>query len=331
MMKVAVIGAGNWGRNLVRNFHQLEALQAICDISPQRLAALSLSYHAIPTFHRIEELLDQRDLGAVAIATPAATHYRLAKQVLQAGKDVFVEKPMALRYDEGKELVDIAKRNARVLMVGHLLEYHPAIRKLQSLICRGDLGELCYIYSNRLNLGRIRKEENSLWSFAPHDIAVILGFVQQMPLTVTATGRAFIRPGIADVTLMTMKFQHGLIAHIFVSWLHPYKEQRVVVIGSRRMAAFNDLEPLEKLTLYEGQFGWNDSATPAAVTTCVRVEPAEPLHVECHHFIECLKTRHEPLTGGTHGLRVLQVLEAAQRSLESNGTPISIESAGAFT
>jgi len=326
-MRVAVVGVGRWGGNLVRNFYQLEALQAICDVSEPRLQQLSNTYREICTVQHIDDVLSDKRIEAVAIATPANTHFELTKQALAAGKDVFVEKPLSLHYQEGKELVRLAEQARRILMVGHLLEFHPAIRELKCLSQRGVLGELNYIYSNRLNLGRVRKEENSLWSFAPHDIAVILSLVGQLPFAVAATGGAFLQPGVADVTLMTMRFPCGVCAHVFVSWLHPYKEQRLVVIGSKRMAAFNDLEPVDKLMIYDEHFDWVDGEPVAAPKAgiSVPVKNEEPLRAECQHFLECLASRREPLTSGTSGLRVLCVLEAAQESLQMNGVPVSIE------
>jgi UDP-2-acetamido-3-amino-2,3-dideoxy-glucuronate N-acetyltransferase len=331
-MRVAVIGAGRWGENLVRNFYQLEVLHAICDVSEVRLREVSNSYPGICTVQHIEEVLSDKRIDAVAIATPANTHFELAKQALGAGKDVFVEKPLSLHYQEGKELVLLAEQTRRILMVGHLLEFHPAIQELKSLTQRGVLGKLNYLYSNRLNLGRVRKDENSLWSFAPHDIAVILSLVEQLPFEVAATGGAFLQPGVADVTLMTMRFPSGVRSHIFVSWLHPYKEQRLVVIGSEQMAAFNDLEPVDKLMLYDEHFDWVDGdpvSSPKAGTS-VPLENAEPLRVECRQFLDCLASRREPLTSGASALRVLRVLEAAQHSLQMNGVPVSIEVATAL-
>jgi UDP-2-acetamido-3-amino-2,3-dideoxy-glucuronate N-acetyltransferase len=326
-MSVAVLGAGRWGENLVRNFYQLEALGAICDVSELRLQQLSSTYPGIRLVQHIEEVLSDKNVAAVAIATPANTHFELAKQALQAGKDVFVEKPLSLHYRQGQELVQLADRTRRILMVGHLLEYHPAIRKLKSLFRGGVLGELNYIYSNRLNLGRVRKEENALWSFAPHDTAVILSLMGQLPSAVSATGGAFLQTGIADVTLMTMGFPSGASAHIFVSWLHPYKEQRLVVIGSKQMAAFNDLEPVDKLMLYDGSFAWEDGDPVLSPRSRVPIPVVneEPLRLECRHFLDCLASRREPLTSGASALPVLRVLEAAQHSLEMKGVPVAIE------
>jgi UDP-2-acetamido-3-amino-2,3-dideoxy-glucuronate N-acetyltransferase len=326
-MRVAVIGAGRWGENLVRNFYQLQALHTICDLSQPQLQQLVGTHPGISTVLDSEAVLSDKRINAVAIATPAGTHFELTKQALEAGKDVFVEKPLSLRYQEGQELVRLAEEKQRILMVGHLLEYHPAVRELKILIQRGALGNINYIYSNRLNLGRVRKEENSLWSFAPHDIAVILSLVGQLPFEIAATGGAFLQSGVADLTLMTMRFPSGVRSHIFVSWLHPYKEQRLVVIGSEQMAAFNDLEVANKLMLYHERFDWinGEAVSSPHAGIPVSVASEEPLQVECRHFLDCLATRREPLTSGASALRVLRVLEVAQQSRQMDGVPVSIE------
>lgn len=243
-----------------------------------------------------------------------------------AGKDVFVEKPLALRYPDGERLVYLAKKMDKVLMVGHLLEFHPAILKLKQLIESGELGKIFYIYSNRLNLGRVRREENILWSFAPHDIAVILRLIGDSPLEVVATGGAYLQPNIADVTVTNLHFDNGVRAHIFVSWLHPYKEHRLVIIGSKKMAVFNDAVEHDKLLLYDQGIEWvNGELTPrTGPGTTVEFEPGEPLRAECKHFIDCIQHRSRPRTDGPSALRVLNVLQACQRSLQTNGSVVSL-------
>lgn len=326
-MKVAVIGGGYWGVNLIRIFHQLGVLGRICDFNPTRLGQLTVEYPDVPTEPSYETVVADSSLDAVVIATPAETHYALAKQALKAGKDVFVEKPMTLRADEAMELTELADLHKRILMVGHLLEYHPAVTRLQELIEEGYLGRIEYIYSNRLNLGKVRREENALWSFAPHDISVILLLLKELPIQVTATGGTYLQPNIADVTVSTMLFSRGARAHLFVSWLHPYKEQRLVVIGERRMAVFDDVRKTDKLQVYDkrielvnGQF-----VTERPTPQTVELSADEPLYLECQHFIACLETRRQPKTDGTDAWRVLKVMEASQRSLSMNGEPVQLD------
>lgn len=326
-MKLAVVGAGYWGENLVRVFHQLGVLYRICDFSPGRLQQLAEKYADIKMDNSFEGILDDPSVDAVVIATPAESHYDLARKSLLAGKDVYVEKPLTLRCEEAEMLIVLAEQQSRVLMVGHLLEFHPAIICLQQMIERGELGRLEYIYSNRLNLGKVRREENALWSFAPHDISVILLLMKQLPIQVTATGGTYLQPNVADVTVSTMLFDRGVRAHLFVSWLHPYKEQRLVVVGERRMAVFDDVRKTEKLQLYDkkidlvnGQFVVEK---PTAQTVAFAAD--EPLLLECRHFLQCIETRQNPKTDGHDGWRVLKVLEASQRSLSMNGQPVELQ------
>jgi UDP-2-acetamido-3-amino-2,3-dideoxy-glucuronate N-acetyltransferase len=251
------------------------------------------------------------------IATPAASHGELVQRAVLAGKDVFVEKPLCLCVDEGKKLVALASESHRILMVGHLLWYHAAVLKLKELIDGGQLGRVEYIYSNRLNLGKIRREENILWSFAPHDISVILGLVGEMPESVQAQGGNYLHEKIADVTLSLLSFPSGIKAHIFVSWLHPYKEQKLIVVGDRQMAVFDDVEQENKLVLYPHTINWKNHLPVPNRAEARRVEcnSTEPLKAECAHFLECIKTRQSPLTNGEEGLRVLRVLQQCQDAL----------------
>jgi UDP-2-acetamido-3-amino-2,3-dideoxy-glucuronate N-acetyltransferase len=326
-MKVAVIGAGYWGVNLVRVFHQLRVLGRICDFDLAGLQKLALEYPDVRVEASYADVLGDPSIKAVVIATPAETHFELAKQALLAGKDAFVEKPMTLHASEAEELTQLAERYGRILMVGHLLEFHPAITRLQELIEHGQLGRIEYIYSNRLNLGKVRREENALWSFAPHDISVILLLLKQLPIQVTATGGTYLQPNIADVTVSTMLFARGTRAHIFVSWLHPYKEQKLVVVGEKRMAVFDDVRRTEKLQLYDKRIDLVDGQFVAERPTPQVAEfPAgEPLMVECRHFVECVETRRQPKTNGHDAWRVLKVMEACQRSLSMNGEPVQLD------
>ena len=326
-MKVAVIGAGYWGVNLVRVFHQLGVLERICDFDPARIQKLALEYPNVRVEAGYSDVLTDSSVNAVVIATPAETHYELAQQALLAGKDVFVEKPMTLRVGETEELTHLAERQRRILMVGHLLEFHPAITRLQEMIGEGKLGRIEYIYSNRLNLGKIRREENALWSFAPHDISVILLLLKQLPIQVTATGGAYLQPNIADVTISTMLFGRGTRAHLFVSWLHPYKEQKLIVVGEKRMAVFDDVRKTEKLQLFDKRIDLVDGQFVAERPMAQTIEfpSSEPLMLECQHFLDCVATRRAPKTDGNDAWRVLKVMEASQRSLSMNGEPVQLE------
>jgi len=328
MIDIAIVGSGYWGKNLVRNFHDLDALSAICDKDSSVLDNFKEKYEGISTTENLDYLLDESvfKIDAVAIATPAATHYNLAKKCLLAGKHVFVEKPLALTGQEGQDLIEIAEKNHLILMVGHILQYHRAVIKLKELITTGELGKIQYLYSNRLNIGKIRAEENILWSFAPHDISVILMLLGELPETVYATGGAYLQQKIPDTTLTTLDFPSGVKAHIFVSWLHPFKEQKLVVVGDKKMAVFDDISD-EKLMLYPHRIEWLNRIPIAARAEAevVKVEMDEPLKAECRHFIHCVINGQQPITDGREGLRVLQVLQASQRSLNENGRRITFD------
>ncbi|MGQ0811346.1 MAG: Gfo/Idh/MocA family oxidoreductase [Nitrospiraceae bacterium] len=315
---VAVVGAGYWGKNLVRNFYDLGALDAVCEASKEVLEALRKQHQGCRYMSSYEELLQETSITAVAIASPAETHASLVRKALLAGKDVFVEKPLCLSVNDGAELVALARERERVLMVGHLLWYHPAVLKLKELVANGELGRIQYIYSNRLNLGKIRREENILWSFAPHDISVILGLLDQMPDEIYCQGGNYLHQQVADATVSLLSFPSGVKAHVFVSWLHPFKEQKLIVVGDRAMAVFDDVERKDKLLLYPHSIHWRNHMPVAsrAEAQPVPIEAIEPLRAECEHFLECLRTRRQPRTDGEEGLRVLTVLQACQQTLE---------------
>ena len=323
--KIAVIGSGQWGKNLVRNFYELGALTCVCDGRQEALNEVEGKYH-VRTTRSLEKVLDDQAIQAVVISVPAAQHYDICKQSLLAGKDVFVEKPLALTAAEGRNLVELASEQRRILMVGHILQYHPAILELQKLIQQGELGKIQYIYSSRLNLGKLRTEENILWSFAPHDISAILYLLQEPPTRVSSNGGAYLNSHIYDMTLSTCDFKSGVKAHIFVSWLHPFKEQRFAVVGDKKMAVFDDMESERKLVLYSHRIDWVERVPIARKDggQAVPIPKDEPLRRECEHFIECLRTRHTPRTDGQGAVRVLEVLEACERSLRNGGHPIEI-------
>jgi UDP-2-acetamido-3-amino-2,3-dideoxy-glucuronate N-acetyltransferase len=327
MARIAVVGAGYWGKNLLRNFNQLGALQAICESNPQN--SNLAPYFGIKTYDDYGALLEDYEIDAVAICTPAVMHYEMSKMALESGKHVYVEKPLCLSEKEGMELNALAKTNGLVLMVGHLLQYHPAFLKMKELIDKGELGKIQYIYSNRLNLGKIRREENILWSFAPHDISMILSLAGEMPNRVSTTGGKYLNAEIADVTLSSLSFSNGINAHIFVSWLHPYKEQKLIVVGEKGMTVFDDVANTpDKLLVFPHKIDWKEGNIPVPVKeSAVRVafEAREPLQEECKHFAACVDEKRTPRTDGEEGLRVLRVLNAFQRSLESNGKVIRLD------
>ena len=314
--KVAVVGVGYWGKNLVRNFHDLGALGALCDASESVETNFRRQYSGVKFYRDFHAVLADPSIMAIALATPAVSHHEMAKAALEAGKDVLVEKPLAIDVKHGEELVKLAEAKGRVLMVGHILRYHPAILKLQQLIKDGTLGKINYLYSNRLNIGKIRTEENILWSFAPHDISVILSLLNEMPARVSCQGSAYLNHDVCDVTLSHFHFPSGVQAHIFVSWLHPVKEQRLVVVGSDKMAVFDDTAE-HKLVLYPHKVEWKNRV-PTAVKAegePVELENREPLRAECQHFLDCVASRTSPVSNGAEGLRVLRILDACQRSL----------------
>jgi UDP-2-acetamido-3-amino-2,3-dideoxy-glucuronate N-acetyltransferase len=314
--QVAVVGIGYWGKNLVRNFHDLGALAALCDADEAVEAKYKGQYAGVKFYREFRALLADPAITTVALATPAATHYDMTKAALEAGKDVLVEKPLAIDVKHGEELVRIADAQGRILMVGHILRYHPAILKLQQLIHHGMLGKINYLYSNRLNIGKIRTEENILWSFAPHDISVMLSLLNEMPTSVSCQGGAWLNHNVADVTLSHFDFPSGVQAHIFVSWLHPVKEQRLVVVGSEKMAVFDDTAE-HKLVLYPHRVEWRNRIPTAvkAEAEIVELEAREPLRAECQQFLDCVASRISPVSDGAEGLRVLRVLDACQRAL----------------
>jgi UDP-2-acetamido-3-amino-2,3-dideoxy-glucuronate N-acetyltransferase len=268
-----------------------------------------------------EDVFGNPAIKAVVIATPAATHFSVVKDALLSGKDVFVEKPLSLTVSQGKELVELAKEQNMILMVGHILQYHPAVLKLAEMIHKGELGQIRYVYSNRLNIGKLRTEENILWSFAPHDISVILMLLDEEPTAICAFGGDYVNFGINDVTLTMLEFKNGVKAHVFVSWLHPYKEQKLIVVGSKAMVVFDDLSK-DKLLLYPHTIEWKNGKVPVAQRADfqnIPVAQGEPLRLELEHFLECVYTRKTPKTDGVEGLRVLRVLEEAERNVTIMG------------
>ncbi len=321
---LALAGAGYWGKNLARNFHAIGALHTLCDPKEALLANYREPYPNVQLVTDYDQLLQNGQIKQVALASPAFKHFEMAKQALLAGKDCYVEKPLCMAVEEGEELVRIAEERGLILMVGHLLHYHPCVRKLQEIVRSGDLGHIHYLSSHRLDLGILRVEENALWNFAPHDISVILSLCgDRLPVQVRCVGDACITQGVADMSVTTLRFEDRTSAHIYVSWLNPYKEQKLVVVGSKGLALFDDTRPWgEKLMLCPRHVKWTQEEFPVVDNRqmiAVEVTQAEPLREECLHFIQCCQERTPPQTDGKEGVRVLRVLEAAQKSMELEG------------
>ncbi|HZO77254.1 MAG TPA: Gfo/Idh/MocA family oxidoreductase [Solirubrobacteraceae bacterium] len=325
-VRVGVAGLGYWGPNLARIFAALPGCELTwcCDPSAQARDQAAFSVTGARLTGDLGDLLDDPDLDAVALATPVSTHAALAAAVVEAGKHCFVEKPLAQSAADAERVVALAEASGRTLMVGHLLEYHPAVRKLKELIDSGELGDrIFYIYGNRLNLGKLRADENALWSLGAHDVSVVLHLVDEDPIELIAHGESYVRGGIEDVVFCFLRFPSGLAAHLHLSWLDPHKERRLVVVGSRRMATFDDMALEGKLTIYDKGFdedahGYGEYITRAGGSYRPRITNIEPLRLECEHFISCIRNGERPLSDGESGLRVVRVLEALQRSLEGS-------------
>jgi predicted dehydrogenase len=323
-MKLAVLGCGNWGKNLVRDFRELGVLAAVVDPTDAgRAAARKLAPDAVIEAAAARVLADPT-IDAVAIAAPSELHAPLTGEALRARKHVFCEKPLALSYADGRRVVDLARQRGKVLMVGHILDYHPGIRALFELVERGELGEVRYVFSNRLNLGKIGREENILWSFAPHDIALLLRLVPARPIRIAASGAAFVRSAVADVTVTTLAFENGVAAHVFVSWLNPFKEQKLVVIGSKKMATFDDVA--KELVLHDQRIDWHAGEPVPVRGEGMRVAYSleEPLRIECAAFVRAVDHGEAPRVDGEAALEVVRLLELAGRSLASGGAPIDL-------
>ncbi len=325
-LRVGVVGLGYWGPNLARNFAAIAGCQLAwcCDGSEAARARVASMFPGTRLTGELDELLADPELDAVALATPVPTHAQLAVRVLEAGKHCFVEKPLAQSVADAERVVAVAQAAGRVLMVGHLLEYHPGVRKLKELADSGELGDrVYYIYGNRLNLGKLRADENALWSLGAHDVSVVLHLAGQEPEDVVAHGESFLRSGVEDVVFCFLRFPSGLAAHLHLSWLDPHKERRFTVVGSRRMATFDDMELERKLTVYDKGFD-EDSRTYGEYITrsgdifSPRIANVEPLRIECEEFVRCARTGSRPRSDGDSGVRVVRVLEALQRSLDAS-------------
>jgi predicted dehydrogenase len=324
-MKIGVVGLGYWGPNLARNFDRLPdtELAWICDASEDARARWSREFPAARASADLEELLADTSLDAVAIATHVPSHAELAERVLEAGKHCFVEKPLAQSVAEAERVVDVAEQAGRVLMVGHLLEYHPGVEKLRELVASGELGDVRYIYGNRLNLGKLRADENALWSLGAHDVSVVLRLADEEPYECRAVGESYMHEGVEDVVFCYLRFPSGLAAHLHLSWLDPHKERRFTVVGAKRMATFDDMEIERKVTVYDKGFDQDFSSYGEYIARSgdihsPRISNEEPLRIECRHFVDRVNDGAEPRSGAESGLRVVRVLEALQRSLEES-------------
>jgi predicted dehydrogenase len=323
--RIGVVGLGYWGPNLARNFDRLPdaELTWLCDESPEALERYGRAFPSARVTSSFDEFLADPSLEAIVLATPVATHAELARLVLEAGKHCFVEKPLARSVEEAERVVDAARAADRILMVGHLLEYHPGVERLSGLIESGELGEVRYIYSNRLNLGQLRRDENALWSLGAHDVSVILRLAAEEPYECRAVGESYVNEGVEDVVFCYLRFPSGLAAHMHLSWLDPHKERRFTVVGSRRMATFDDMELERKLTVYDKGFdedyaSYGEYIARSGDIFSPRVPNEEPLRIECRHFLECVRNGIEPRSGSESGLRVVRVLEALQASLRES-------------
>ena len=327
-IRVGVVGLGYWGPNLARNLAAIPGCELawLCDASEQARAEQALRFPGARTSAEIDELLADPQLDAVVLATPVMTHAQLAVAVAGAGKHCFVEKPLATNVTDAQRAIDAADAAGKILMVGHLLEYHPAVARLKALIDEQELGSLFYVYGNRLNLGKLRADENALWSLGAHDVSVALHLIGEEPEECSAHGACYVRENVQDVVFCYLRFPSGVVAHLHLSWLDPHKERRLTVVGSRRMATFDDMLIEGKLTVYDKGFdedtrSWGEYIARSGDIFSPRIANVEPLRLECEHFIECVRSGATPRSDGASGLRVVRVLEALQGSLEPVSSP----------
>jgi predicted dehydrogenase len=323
-VRIGVVGLGYWGPNLARNFAAIDGCEVtwLCDASQQAREKLVGAFPSARGTANLKDLLSDPELDAVVLATPVPTHADLAVRVAKAGKHCFVEKPLATTVADAQLAVDAAEQAGRILMVGHLLEYHPAVERLKKLVDDGELGSLYYVYGNRVNLGKLRAEENALWSLGAHDVSVVLHLIDEEPVECSAHGESYVRGGVQDVVFCYLRFPSGRVAHLHLSWLDPHKERRITVVGSKRMATFDDMQIERKLTVYDKGFdedasSWGEYITRAGESFSPRISAAEPLRLECEHFVGCIREGATPRSDGRVGLRVVRVLEALQHSLDT--------------
>jgi len=336
MYRLAVIGCGYWGPNLVRNFNALSEceLKIVCDINEKRLAHLKKLYPDVQLSKDINKIINNQEIDAIVIATPVRFHFEIAQKSLLAGKHVFIEKPMATSAKEGYKLIEIAQKMKRVIMIGHTFIYSPAVRRIKEIVSSGELGEIQYISARRLNLGLFQQDINVTWDLAPHDISILLYTIGKNPISVNCQGKAHVNPNIEDVTNMTLNFRNGCFATIQSSWLDPNKVREMTFVGSNKMLVYDDLEPMEKIKIYDKRvevpphydtyaefhysYHYGDMYAPY-------IKQYEPLAVECKHFLDCIRTGQQPESNGTEGLKVVKILEASTKSLKNDGKCIPID------
>ncbi len=333
MINIAVVGAGAWGKNHIRVFSEIPnvRLKYVCDQDSTKLLALQKTYPQAKMIGDLKPVLQDREVRGVVVASSAFSHYSLSKELMQADKDVLVEKPMALSVKDAEEMIEISEKRKRILMVGHLLIYHPVVDRLKDMVASGELGKIYYVYTQRVNLGVIRQDENALLSFAPHDVSVILYLLEEEPTAVTAHGESYIQKGIEDVAFLGLQFSDGKMANIHLSWLDPHKLRKITIVGSKKMVVFDDMETSEKLKIYDkgvknisyDTYGEYLSLRFGDITIPT-IKMTEPLRAEAEHFIQSIETRKEPKTGGRDGLRVVKILMAAQESLKKKGSPVGL-------
>ena len=335
MINIAVVGAGNWGRNLVRNFASLPGAQLkyVCDLDPKVRSAMKASYPGTTATDNLDQVLADPDLQAVVIAVDAPLHHKIAKAALQAGKHTYVEKPLTLSSSDSAELVELAQQKNVKLMVGHLLEYHPAVNYMKDMIGRQEIGKPLYLYFQRLNLGIVRKSENAWWSLAPHDVSVACYLFDATPVSISASGQSYLQPGIDDVVFANLKFADGRMAHIHVSWLDPHKIRRVTLVGDKKMVVFDDMDASEKIRIFDKAAEVTKGSVANYVESITlrtgdilipRISTTEPLGIECRHFVESIQKNTSPRSDGADGLRVVKVLEAGSKSLAQGGKPVEL-------
>lgn len=334
MVRVAVIGAGYWGPNLIRNFYGINrnCVRFVCDQDAAVIGRLRDSFPGVEFVSDYDLVLGSSEVDAVVIATQPASHFDLCKRAFEKGKHVFVEKPLALNTAEAEGLLALSRSKKKILMVGHLLRYHPAIKLLKNYVESGELGEILYIYSTRVNLGKVRQDENALWSFAPHDLAVITYLMGRKPVSVSAVGQSYLTSGVEDVVFLTIFFEGNCMAHIHVSWLDPHKIRKLTVVGNKKMAVFDDMEASEMVRIFDKGVDYSPGYKSYAEAVSLRVgdilipriQMKEPLRIECEHFIECVEKGKHPLTDGEEGVMVVRVLEGAQESMRFSGALVQL-------
>ena len=312
---IAVVGCGYWGKNLVRNFAELGVLHTICDVDPKVVKQFVSRYPEANMEAEYQAVLQNKEIKGVVIATPAVLHYSMAREALLAGKDVFVEKPLTLRSTEAQELVELSAERKLVIMSGHLMLYHPAVQVLKDVIQSGELGEIYYLYSTRVNLGQIRRDENALWRLVPHDVAMFIYLLEESPVVVSAQGSSYLKPNFVDIVFVTLSFGR-VLAHVHASWLDPHKIRRLTVIGSKKMGVFDDMEPEYKLRIYDKGVIDNTLLIRSGEVVLPRVNLTEPLFLECHEFIQCMTKRKQPLSDAKQGLEVVKTLEAIEEAMK---------------